>query len=108
MAPRGYADVVPYDTPSSLAALHGPTSGLVRVPPNIDTAPDPLYDLGNEVWLRMMYEAAIVAGFSHQQEELLDRNTLIHLWPVLFLPERCREAWEERFPELPKSRSKRR
>ena len=102
LIPRGwrYADHIPYNTPSSLDDLHGPTAGQVRVPSHISTAPNPVYDIDRPARRWSMYSAVVRDGTATEQAALLDRATLIELWPDLNLPRRCRETWTARFPEL--------
>jgi hypothetical protein len=47
-----------------------------------------------------MYEAVLRDGGLGQQLALLDKETLIHVWPGLILPDRCRQIWEDKCPEL--------
>lgn len=100
--PRGYvyADHIPYETPESLDDLRGRTTGVIRVGPPISTAPDPLYDLSDEAMVRHLYSAVVRDGNARDQEALLDRATLMRLWPELNLPVRCRAIWEAKFPAL--------
>ncbi|VTR76044.1 hypothetical protein [Cellulomonas hominis] len=100
--PRGYrfADHVPYETPDDLAELQGPTSGIVRVRPHIDTSQDPTYDLDDHGDVVALYAAVVRAGSADDQRRLLNRATLEQVWPVLVLPRRCREVWSTRFPSL--------
>jgi hypothetical protein len=99
-APLRYADTVPYELPTSLGALRGPTGGLVEVDTNIDTAPLRVYDLGKPGRVYSLYQATVRDGYTHQQEAILNRETLLRLWRELWLPPRCRAAWEAKFPEL--------
>lgn len=100
--PRGYrfADHIPYATPRSLDDLAGPTSGVVRVRPYIDTSHDPTYRLDVPGDVLSLYSRVVRAGSAEDQCRLLDRATLERLWPDLNLPRRCRETWTARFPEL--------
>jgi hypothetical protein len=88
----GYADQIPYDTPLVLDDLRGPSAGTVRVSPNIDTGLNPVYDLTNPGRLRSLYAAVLRDGSVDQQAELLNRNTLVAVWPTLDLPTRCRQT----------------
>jgi hypothetical protein len=99
-----FGDVVPYCTPTSLEALHGPTTGWVRVPSEINTSPDPVYNIDNRAWAVSLYSDTARVGTASQQEELLDRQMLIDLWPVMRLPQRCRAVWETKFPVLAQTR----
>jgi hypothetical protein len=40
-----YQDVIPYEMPSSLAALHGPTEGVITLPLTVYWGPDATADL---------------------------------------------------------------
>lgn len=100
--PRGFRfeQTIPYDTPSSLSDLHGPTSGIVRVRPRIDTSPHPVYDLDDPGQRWSLYSAVVRDGLPAEQVAILDHDTLIELWPDLNLPARCRAIWEHKFSEL--------
>ena len=100
--PRGYrfSDHVPYSIPEHLEELHGPTDGLVRVRPHIDTSQDPVYDLSDHDDLLALYSAVVRAGSEQDHQSLLDAPTLERLWPDLNRPRRCREQWADRFVAL--------
>lgn len=95
-----YQDVIPYQTPSNLDALHGPTEGVVTLPLSVYWGPDPTADLSTPDGLEKAYENVIREGTTDIQEALLDRDLLQHIWPQLRLPKRCRDLWEARFPGL--------
>jgi hypothetical protein len=99
-APRSFADLIPYSTPESLDDLHGPTSGVIRVSSHINTAPEPAYNLDTASGLWTAYSAIVRDGYPEEQAALLDRATLIRLWPDLNLPKRCRDLWTAKFAEL--------
>jgi hypothetical protein len=100
-----HADTIPYETPDSLDDLSGPVSGVVRVPMNIHPGPDPTYDTAEPKELTVMYADTIRDGLKRQQEQLLDKQLLLRLWPDLPLPTRCRAIWETHFPELSELRA---
>jgi hypothetical protein len=100
LTPRSFADLIPYATPESLDDLRGPTSGVVRVSSHINTAPEPTYDFDDPGDLWAGYSAIVRDGYPDEQAALLDRATLLRLWPDLNLPKRCRETWTAHFPEL--------
>jgi len=83
-----------------LDALHGPTSGTVRVSAHICTAPEPVYDVDCPKQRWALYSAVVRDGLAEEQAALLDRAMLLELWPDLNLPRRCRETWTGRFPAL--------
>jgi hypothetical protein len=95
-----FQDVVPYDIPSSLDALRGPATGRLTLPLHIWWAPAPTFDLADRSDLLVAYRAVVREGRAEDQEALLNRGLLLTVWPELRLPVRCREAWENAFPEL--------
>jgi len=95
-----YRDVVPYDTPTSLAALHGPASGPVELPVTVHWGPRRVFDLDDPGLRSAAYRAIVREGTPADQEALLNADLLRELWGELILPDRCRQLWETRFPEL--------
>ena len=87
---------------ASLADLKGPTEGTVELPLWLFwSSPDRTFDLSQSFMLRSMYET--VLGEASRPEDLaayLDGDTLIALWPDLFLPKGVRQAWEDSHPVL--------
>ena len=87
---------------ASLADLTGPTEGTVELPLWLFwSSPDRVFDLRQTFMLRAMYET--VLGEARRPEDLtayLDGETLIALWPDLFLPKGVRQAWEDLHPVL--------
>lgn len=85
-----------------LAALRGPKSGEVVLPLRLYWSPEGrVFDLADPFTLREMYE--VVLQESIRAEELatwLDGETLVRVWPELFLPKGVRRGWEERHPAL--------
>ena len=86
----------------SLADLRGPAEGTVELPLRLFwSCPGHAFDLADldmRLWLyqTVLREAA-------RQEDLaayLDGDTLIALWPDLFLPAGVRQAWEDAHPLL--------
>ena len=77
---------------ASLADLKGPAEGTVELPLWLFWSPDRTFDLSQPFMLRSMYEA--VLGEASRPEDLatyLDGDTLIALWPDLFLPKGIRQ-----------------
>jgi len=95
-----YRDIVPYDTPTSLGALHGPESGMLEVPVTVHWGPRRVFDLDQPALRRAAYRAIVREGTPDVQEALLNESLLRQLWPELVLPDRCRQLWEDRFPTL--------
>jgi hypothetical protein len=95
-----FTDVVPYDTPSSIAALRGPEAGSIELPLSVYWGPARSFDLADPHDLRSAYQALVREGSSAAQEQLLNAELLQHVWSSLRLPQRCRNIWETRFPVL--------
>ena len=87
---------------ASLADLKGPTEGTVELPLWLFwSSADRTFDLSQPFMLRSMYET--VLGEASRAKDLtiyLDGDTLIALWPDLFLPKGVRQAWEDKHPTL--------
>ena len=96
-----YGDRKPYVVADTLAALTGPTRGLVSLPRHLDWSGHADYDLGRPARVAGMYK--VVLSEAGNVEDLctwLDGELLLQLWPTLWLPPQLRRRWEERFPEL--------
>lgn len=96
-----YVDVRPYAIPDELRDLAGPTGGELSLPRALAWGPRRSFDLDDLDQRQRIYE--IVLQEASAEAELgryLNRALLTDLWPQLVLPARCRQQWEERFPEL--------
>ena len=84
-----------------LAELRGPVSGLVELPLWLFWCPDRRFDLDDPAMLRWMYQTVLrEASRPADLAAYLNGDTLIAVWPELFLPKDVRQAWEERYPAL--------
>ena len=87
---------------ASLTDLKGPTTGTVELPIWLFwSSPDHTFDLGDLDMRRWLYQ--IVLREANRLEDLaayLDGDSLIALWPDLYLPDGVRQAWEEQHPVL--------
>jgi hypothetical protein len=87
---------------TDLARLCGPSQGVVELPLRLYwSGPSPVFDLDVPYLRRWLYQ--IVLREASRPEDLtgyLDRDTLIALWPELYLPRGVRQAWEEHHPQL--------
>jgi hypothetical protein len=54
-----YAEIRPYAVPETLEELAGPAAGVVVLATVLDWTPKPVYDLSDDVDLRMLYETVI-------------------------------------------------
>lgn len=95
-----YAASIPYEKPSSLDDLRGPTEGIVTVSPRISSAPQRTFNLADPGMRRWLYEQTVRDGLAREQVAILNRAWLLNLWSELNLPARCRAEWELAFPEL--------
>jgi hypothetical protein len=102
LVPRSmrYIDTMPLHIPRSLDELHGPTAGMLQAPLNIWTAPDFRFNLDDAADFWALYSATVRDGTPDDQTEILDKDTLIRLWPDLNLPTECRAKWEHAFADL--------
>jgi hypothetical protein len=84
-----------------LAELRGPASGTVELPLWLFWCPDRTFDLDDPATLRWMYQTVLrEASRAEDLTAFLNGDTLVALWPDLFLPRAVRQAWEERYPVL--------
>jgi hypothetical protein len=87
---------------ANLADLHGPVSGGVELPLRLFwSVPGHRFDLDDPETRGWYYET--VLRESSRPDDLttyLNGDTLIRLWPDLFLPKGVRRAWEEAHPAL--------
>ena len=87
---------------ASLADLRGPTQGAVQLPLWLFwSSPDHAFDLGDPDMRRWLYQTVLrEAGSQEDLAAYLDGDTLIALWPDLYLPSGVRQAWEDQHPLL--------
>ena len=63
--------------------------------------PEPTFDLAVTGMREWMYRTVLrEASSPGELAEFLDADTLVALWPDLYLPKGVRRAWEERHPRL--------
>ena len=87
---------------ASLADLRGPAEGTVELPIWLFwSSPDHTFDLGDPDMRRWLYQTVLrEAGRPEDLTTYLDGDTLIALWPELYLPEGVRQAWEDQHQAL--------
>jgi transcriptional regulator with XRE-family HTH domain len=85
-----------------LADLRGPVTGTVGLPLWLFwSQPGHTFDLADPEMRRWMYEIVLrEAGSLDDLTTYLDRDTLIALWPRLYLPKGVRQAWEDQHAAL--------
>jgi len=86
----------------SLADLRGPTEGTVELPLWLFwSCPGHTFDLGDRDMRLWLYQTVLrEASRPEDLTTYLDGDTLIALWPDLYLPKDVREAWEDAHPLL--------
>jgi hypothetical protein len=86
---------------ADLPDLHGPVHGVVELPVRLFWHPDRSFDLDEPGMLPWVYQTVLrEASRAEDLAAYLDGDTLVRLWPELFLPRGVREAWEDAHPEL--------
>ena len=87
---------------ASLADLRGPAEGTVELPIWLFwSSPDHTFDLGDQDMRVWLYQTVLrEASRPEDLTAYLDGDTLIALWPDLYLPKGVRQAWEEQHPVL--------
>src|SRR5215468_2511458 len=85
-----------------LADLRGPAAGTVELPLWLFwSQPNHTFDIDDPEMRQWMYEIVLrEAGSLEDLTTYLDRDTLIALWPRLYLPKGVRQAWEDEHPVL--------
>ena len=85
-----------------LADLRGPVTGLVGLPLRLFwSLPDHRFDLDEPDLRRWYYETVLrEATRPGDLAAYLDGETLVSLWPELYLPKGVRRGWEEHHPAL--------
>ncbi|AWZ08262.1 MULTISPECIES: hypothetical protein [unclassified Streptomyces] len=88
--------------PASLKELAGPTHGVVELPLNVAWSGLRAYDVDRPRLRMGLYRTVLAEGQHEDLVNLLDRELLLELWPVLrtLVSGHLREAWEDAFPEL--------
>lgn len=87
---------------ASLEDLRGPATGTVTLPLWLFwSCPGYTFDLGDRDMRRWLYETVLrEASRPEDLTAYLNGDTLIALWPDLYLPKGVRQAWEDRHPVL--------
>lgn len=84
-----------------LSALRGPTSGIHQLPLHLDSSAPASYDFADPHRRALAYRIVLAeAAAESDLTTWLEQDTLVALWPDLYLPRPVRRAWEDRHPEL--------
>ncbi|MEU6556291.1 hypothetical protein ABZ915_39515 [Streptomyces sp. NPDC046915] len=89
--------------PASLEELAGPSAGTVDLPLHVVWSGRRSYGLGQPRSRMSLYRTVLAEGQRQDLVAFLSRDLLIAQWPVLrtLVSRPLRDAWEDRFPELP-------
>jgi DNA invertase Pin-like site-specific DNA recombinase len=92
---------------ASLADLRGPAEGTLELPLRLFwSSPDRTFDLGKPFMLRSLYETVLrEASRPEDLTTYLNGDTLLAVWPDLYLPKGVRQAWEDQHPDLRAARA---
>lgn len=85
-----------------LAELRGPADGAVELPLWLNwSCPGHAFDLADPDMRQWLYQTVLREAASPEDiRAYLDADTLVALWPGLYLPRGVRQAWEDRHPVL--------
>jgi hypothetical protein len=98
---RTYADNRPYLLPDTLGELVGPVTGVVRLPSRLDWSERAEFHLDDSAERNVMYERVIREATQVEDLRSFLNGAVLHqVWRRLFLPQRVRQSWEQRFPDL--------
>jgi hypothetical protein len=86
----------------NLADLQGPVTGMIELPLRLHwSGAGRTFDLGDPGTRQWVYETVLQeAARPEDLTALLDGETLVALWPKLFVPKGVRQAWEDEHPVL--------
>jgi hypothetical protein len=105
LRPRGYAK--PIVVADRFDLLLGPTRGRIQLPRHLKWSGSASYDLDQPGRIVDMYRTVLnEAAASTDLYSYLDGATLVALWPSLWLPAAVHQAWEDRFPQLARHRTR--
>ncbi|MFD9097816.1 hypothetical protein [Streptomyces collinus] len=88
--------------PQSLDELHGPTEGVVELPPHVAWSGMTVYDLSKPRQRMGLYRTVLHEGLRDDLPQFLNRDLLLQMWPQLrtLVGRTVRSVWEEAFPQL--------
>lgn len=76
-------------------------TGVHILPRHLDCSARHAYDFADPQWRELAYRTVLMeAGSAQDLESWLDRDTLVQLWPQLYLPAFVRHAWQAQHPGL--------
>ncbi|MEW2087466.1 hypothetical protein [Streptomyces sp. NPDC005283] len=88
--------------PPSLEDLHGPPTGVVRLPQHLAWSGLTEFDLGDEQLVIGLYRIVLNNGQREDLVTYLNAGLLRDHWPVMrrVIGKPLRSCWEQHFPQL--------
>ena len=84
-----------------LRELHGPLTGLRRLPLRLEASARARYDFADPHRRDLAYRTVLMEACSASDlTDWLDRDALLDSWQRLYLPRNVRAAWEHQHAEL--------
>ncbi|WP_284990182.1 hypothetical protein [Arthrobacter sp. efr-133-TYG-120] len=99
------ADSLAYLVPNAFNDLHGPAAGTVELPLHLDWGPERSYTVDDDGSCSALYQLTLQnSGSIEEICRIVHPARQTALWPTMILPSRCRQLWENTFPQLPATR----
>ncbi|AYF78466.1 hypothetical protein D7D52_36775 [Nocardia yunnanensis] len=98
--PFSFAEVKPYEVVDSLAELHGPEHGVLRLPVELAWGGRTEFDLDDEYDRTAVYKIVLEEGTKQHLEELVNGRVLAAIWHQMRPARLVRALWEKQFPQL--------
>lgn len=77
----------------------------MELPIHLDWGPDRRYDVDDDASCRTLYQLTLQnSGSTEEMARIINAGRLLALWPSMRLPARCRQLWNDAFPQLPTHR----
>lgn len=98
--PFSFAEVKPYEVVDSLAELHGPEHGGLRLPVELAWGGRTVFDLEDEYDRTAVYKIVLEEGTKQHLRELVNGQLLTAIWNQMRPARPVRALWEKHFPQL--------
>lgn len=98
--PFSFAEVKPYEVVDSLAELHGPEHGVLRLPVELAWGGRTEFDLEDEYDRTAVYKIVLEEGTKRHLRELINGQLLTAIWYQMRPARPVRALWEKQFPQL--------
>ena len=98
--PFSFAEVKPYEVVESLADLHGPEQGVLRLPTESAWGGRTEFDLEDSYDRAAVYKIILEEGTGSHLRELVSGRLLPAIWTHMRPARQVRVLWEQQFPQL--------